>query len=291
MPIDPQVALAAEPTTKEIAWTRRDVLLYNLSVGAGLRGEDDLDYVYEKNLKVLPTFAMVAGGGISAGEDPGGGTGGLDRPGLDIDLYKILHGGQSVTVHQPIPATGSATVATRVSNVYDKGKAAVIEMEAAATDAEGAPLWTNVMQIFVRGEGGFGGDSGPENTWSAPEREPDHVLTSTTDDRQAMLYRLNGDLNPLHVDPAFASMAGFEKPILHGLASYGIVARALVDEVLDGDPTRLTSLNVRFAGSVYPGQTIETKVWRSGDELLLASTCPERDNAPVLTHAVAKVRA
>ncbi|MGJ3507626.1 MaoC/PaaZ C-terminal domain-containing protein [Enemella sp. A6] len=291
MPIDPKVALEAEPTTAEIAWTRRDVLLYNLSVGAGNRGEDDLDYVYEKNLKVLPTFAMVAGGGISAGEDRGGGTSGLDRPGLDIDLYKVLHGGQTVTVHQPIPASGTASVATRVSNIYDKGKAAVIEMEAAATDADGAPLWTNVMQIFVRGEGGFGGDPGPQSTWSAPEREPDHVLTSATDERQAMLYRLNGDLNPLHVDPAFASMAGFEKPILHGLASYGTVARTLVDEVLDGDPTRLESLTVRFAGSIYPGQTIETKVWREGDELLLASTCPERDDAPVLTHAVAKVRA
>lgn len=288
MPIDPQVAVAAEPTIREISWTTKDVLLYNLSLGAGERGDADLDYVYEKNLKVLPTFAMVAGSGISAGEG-GGGTSGLDRPGIDIDLYKILHGGQSVTVHRPIPTSGQGTVATRVLNVFDKGKAAVIEMESAVTDADGQPLWTNVMQIFVRGEGGFGGDPGPESTWAAPEREPDAVLTSITDPRMAMIYRLNGDSNPLHVDPEFAKMAGFERPILHGLASYGVVARALVDEILDGDPTKLESLTVRFAGSIYPGQTIRTQVWREGNELLLAATCPERDGAPVLTHARATV--
>jgi acyl dehydratase len=193
-------------------------------------------------------------------------------------------------VHRPLPASGTATVSSRVANVWDKGKAAVVEFEQAATDAGGDPLWTTTMQIWARGEGGFGGEPGPEVAWTAPEREPDAVLESPTTPQTALLYRLNGDLNPLHADPSFAAMAGFERPILHGLASYGLVAKALVDGLLDGDAARLASLSVRFAGSLHPGQTIVTNVWRDGDRLQLAAVCPERNGAPVLTHATATVR-
>ena len=286
MPIDLQRALSAEPAVRDLAWTARDVLLYHLTLGAGAHADTDpeLRYTFEKDLQVLPTFAMVAGQGISAGDRS---SAGMSMPGIDIDLRRILHAGQSLTVHRPIPTSGEATVSSRVANVWDKGKAAVIEMEQAATDPDGAPLWTTTMQIWARGEGGFGGEPGPETAWAAPEREPDVVLESPTTPQTALLYRLNGDLNPLHADPAFAGMAGFDRPILHGLASYGLVARALDDRLLDGDATRLTGLSVRFAGSLYPGQTIRTSVWRDGDTLLLASVCPERGGAPVLTHATA----
>lgn len=278
--IDLAAVDAAEPTTHEISWTSRDVLLYQLSLGAS-----EPRYTYERGLCVLPTFAMVAGQGISAGDRP---SRGLDLPGIEIDLSKILHSGQALVVHRPIPTAGPATVTSRVAEVWDKGKAAVVVLESSAADEDG-PLWTSRMQIWARGEGGFGGSSGPDAHWAVPDRSPDVVLDARTTPDQALIYRLNGDLNPLHVDPAFAARVGFERPILHGLASYGIVAKALVDGVLEGDASRLVGLDVRFAGTLFPGETIRTSVWREGTHLTLAATCPERDDAPVLSHAYAEV--
>jgi acyl dehydratase len=288
MPIDQTLALGADPTTRDIAWSQRDVLLYHLSLGAGRDAETDpeLRWTFERDLQVLPTFAMVAGQGPSSGDRPAGG---LSLPGIDIDLRRILHAGQSLTVHRPLPTAGRVTVTNRVVHVWDKTKAAVVVLEAAACAPDGDPLWTTQMQIWARGEGGFGGEPGPETPWAQPDREPDHLLETRTDADQALLYRLNGDLNPLHVDPGFAATAGFDRPILHGLASYGLVAKALVDGLLDGDASRLRSLSVRFAGSIFPGQSIATSVWREGERLVLRSSCPERDHAPVLTHATAEV--
>lgn len=288
MPIDLNAALSAEPTVREANWTERDVLLYHLGLGAGGDALDpaELAWTYEKGLRVLPTFAMVAGQGVSAGalRAPG-----MSMPGIDIDLRKILHAGQSLTLHAPIPASGSARISSRVADVWDKGKAAVIVLEQSASDQGGNPLWTTAMQIWARGEGGFGGEAGPETAGAIPDRAADEVLVSTTDARQALLYRLSGDMNPLHADPAFAKLAGFERPILHGLASFGVVCKAVVDGLLDGDPTRVRDYAVRFAGSIYPGETIETSVWRDGNRLALQATCPERDGQPVLTHATMEV--
>ncbi len=277
--IDPDKLLGLTPTSRQISWTSRDVLLYQLSLGCG---PDDLSYVYERGLQVLPTFAMVAGQGLSAGDL--GAEPGLDLSALGIDLATILHAGQSLTVHRPLPTSGSALVETRIVEVWDKGKAAVLVLESRA-----AGLWTSRMQIWARGAGGFGGEPGPEQVSAVPDRLPDHVLDSPTTVGQALLYRLNGDLNPLHADPAFAKQVGFDRPILHGLASYGVVAKALVDGLLDGDAARLTSLSVRFAGTLFPGETIRTSVWREENLLTLAATCPERDDAPVLSHAYAEV--
>lgn len=288
MPIDQEEALGAEPTTHRISWSRRDVLLYHLSLGAGRAADTDpeLRWTFERDLQVLPTFAMVAGQGPSAGDRPANR---LDLPGIDIDLRRILHAGQSLTVHRPLPPEGTATVTKRVAHVWDKGKAAVVVLETTASTPEGEPLWTTQMQIWARGEGGFGGEPGPDTPWTQPDRDPEHVLETRTEPGQALLYRLNGDLNPLHADPASAASVGFERPILHGLASYGILAKALVDGLLDGDASRLRSLSVRFAGSIFPGQSIVTSVWGDGDRLVLHSSCPERDGAPVLTHATAEV--
>lgn len=289
MTIDRDLALAAEPSVRDISWTSRDVLLYHLSLGAGRHAAGpELGWTYERDLHVLPTFAAVAGQGISAGDVA---PAGLSLPGIDIDLRRILHAGQSHTVHRPLPSAGTASLSSRVAEVWDKGKAAVIVMEGAATTPDGEPLWTSRMQMWARGEGGFGGEPGPEQQWAAPQGEPDHVLDSVTTPDQALLYRLNGDLNPLHVDPQAAAAVGFERPILHGLASYGIVAKALVDGVLDGDARRLGSISVRFAGIVHPGETIRTSVWRDGSQLFFTATCPDRDDAPVLSHATAEVQA
>lgn len=289
MPIDVNAALTAPPAIREATWTERDVILYHLGLGAGVAALDpaELGWVYEKELRVLPTFAMVAGQGISAGAaaPPD-----MKMPGIDVDMRKVLHSGQALTLHRPIPASGTATLSSRIVNVWDKGKAAVIVREQSATDGDRNPLWTNVMQIWVRGEGGFGGEPGPEPATAPTDRDPDKVLVSPTSPQQALVYRLSGDLNPLHVDPAFAKTAGFDRPILHGLASFGVVCKAVVDGLLDGDPARVRSYSVRFAGSLHPGETIETSVWRDGDTLTLLATCPERDGQPVLTHASMEIR-
>src|SRR5690606_20315917 len=164
---------------------------------------------------------------------------------VEVDLARVLHGGQSLTLHRPLTVEGTATATGRIAAVYDKGKAAVLVMRTEAADADG-PLWTNDAQIYVRGEGGWGRDRGP-----SPLRED-----------QALLYRLSGDWNPLHADPGFAERAGFERPILHGLCTYGITLKAVVDTLLDGDVTRVRAYATRFAGVVYPGETLRIRMWR-----------------------------
>lgn len=289
MGIDVKAALDAEPTVRDVSWTERDVLLYHLGLGAGGNNldPDELTWVYEKNLHVVPTFGMVAGQGVSAGAIAAPG---MNLPGIDIDLRKVLHGGQSLSLHAPIPTSGTAQISSRVSDVWDKGKAAVIVLEQAAADVDGNPLWTSSMQIWARGEGGFGGPAGPDAVTAIPDREPDKILVSPTTAQQALVYRLSGDMNPLHADPVFAKMAGFEQPILHGLASYGIVCKAVIDGILDGDPAALQSYSARFTGSLYPGETIETSVWRVQNQLILRAVCPERDGQPLLTHATMEIR-
>ncbi|WP_406135017.1 MaoC/PaaZ C-terminal domain-containing protein [Streptomyces sp. NBC_01089] len=289
MPIDPDKALGASTPADRVSWTARDVLLYHLSLGAGADAATgpELPYTYERGLRVLPTFAMVAGRGPSAGEQTAPP---MDLPGLDLNPRGMLHAGQSLTVHRPLPASGTADITTTVTGLRDKGKAALVTLEQSAADPDGVPLWSATMDIWARGEGGFGGDPGTEETWQPPGRAPDHVIDARTTPGQALLYRLNGDLNPLHVDPESAAAAGFERPLLHGLASYGVVAKSLADGVLGGDTDALTGLSVRFAGPLLPGETLRTAVWREGGTLTLETTCPERDGAPVLSHGTAAVR-
>ena len=280
MPIDPALAVGATLPETEISWTSSDVLLYHLALGAGGSPTDarELRYAYEQDLQVLATFAVVATS-LGVTEAPR-----VSYPGIEIDLARVLHGTQRVDVHRPLPVEGSATAVQRVVNVYDKGSAAVVVTETAVTDADGAPLWTNTSSIFARGEGGFGGERGPSGKLELPDREPDATLITPTLPQQALWYRLLGDRNPLHVDPAFAAAAGFPAPILHGLATYGIVCKALTDALLDGDASRVRGFRVRFAGVVYPGETLRTQAWADGDRYLVSTTVVERD-APALADA------
>ncbi|MDX3134271.1 MaoC/PaaZ C-terminal domain-containing protein [Streptomyces europaeiscabiei] len=278
MPIDAAKALAAEPRSAEIAWSRKDVLLYHLGIGAGIPATDpdELRYTLESRLHVLPSFATVAGAGSPDV------IGGLNAPGVDVDLAKVLHGGQRVELHRPIPVEGRATATSRVAAVYDKGKAAVLVMRTEVADAEG-PLWANEAQIFVRGEGGWGGERGPsarqEPLATAPDKEVERVVRED----QALLYRLSGDWNPLHADPEFAGRAGFDRPILHGLCTYGMTLKAVVDTVLGGDVGRVRSYGTRFAGVVFPGETLRIRMWRPDDRSVRVTvTAVERDDAPVL---------
>ncbi|MFI9309389.1 MaoC/PaaZ C-terminal domain-containing protein [Streptomyces triculaminicus] len=287
MPIDPARAVAAAPRTVPLAWDHKDVLLYHLGVGAGTPATDpgELRYTLESRLHVLPSFATVAGGGMAL-------AGGLTAPGIDVDLAAVLHGGQSVTVHRPLPVRATdATQTSRVAAVYDKGKAAVIVLRADVADPDG-PLWTCVSQIFVKGEGGFGGERGPsggQERTATPATPPDVTADRPLREDQALLYRLSGDWNPLHADPGFARRAGFDKPILHGLCSYGIALKAVVDTALDGDVARVRAYATRFAGVVYPGETLRVRMWRDTPgpgRIQLTATAVEREDAPVLTDTV-----
>ncbi|WP_395695533.1 MaoC/PaaZ C-terminal domain-containing protein [Nocardioides sp.] len=278
MPIDPDVAIGAELGSLEFTWTESDVLLYHLAIGA-----TDLSYTLETaGLQVLPSFGVVAPTFHASDPPP------LDLPGCDIDLAQVVHGSQSIAVEGPLATSGSATVTTRISEIWDKGKAAVIWQEGVATAPDGRRLWTTRSSIFVRGEGGWGGDRGSSAPVELPDRAPDLDATYDVLPQQALLYRLCGDRNPLHADPEFARRAGFPAPILHGLCSYGIVLRTLTDGVLDGDASRVAGFGVRFSGVVFPGETIRTRAWREGDRIVASASVAggERDGAPVLGDVV-----
>jgi len=282
MPIDPAVALAAPPTVEQIAWDTSDVLLYHLALGAGGDPVDptELAWATEAGSAVLPTFAVVAPT-LRTTEPPR-----VSYPGVEVDLRRILHGSQRVEVHAPIPREGKATVHTRVADLHDKGSAAVIVVDSTATGPDGAPLWTSSMRMFARGEGGFGGHRGPAGPPPPPDRPADHTVVTPTLPQQALWYRLLGDRNPLHADPAVAQAAGFPRPILHGLCSYGMVCRSIVDHVLGGDVARVTAVETRFAGVVFPGETLRTSVWQVDDRLLFTSTVDDRDGAAALAGEV-----
>jgi acyl dehydratase len=266
MPIDPAVAVGASLGSRELAWSESDVLLYHLALGA-----TELRYVYERDLVVLPTFAMV----MPTLRDTAPPV--LKMPGVDVDLVSALHGRQELIMHKPLPPSGCAVADSRIADVYDKGAAAIIVTETVTE------YFTSRISIFVRGEGGFGGSRGPSTKAEAPARAPDAVLLTATRPDQALLYRLLGDRNPLHVDPAFAALAGFPRPILHGLCTYGVVGKAVVDALLDGDPSRVLSYSTRFSGVVYPGETLRTQVWSAPGRLVLTSTVDERAAAPALS--------
>ncbi|MQA61521.1 MAG: 3-alpha,7-alpha,12-alpha-trihydroxy-5-beta-cholest-24-enoyl-CoA hydratase [Actinophytocola sp.] len=281
MPIDPAVAVGADLGETTFSWESADVLLYHLGIGAGANPADprELRYAYEQDLRVLPSFATVAPN-LRTYEPPS-----VSFPGVEIDLAKVVHGRQSVTVHRPIPVEGKAVARGRIVDVFDKGKAAVVVQETEVFDAGGSPLWTALSSIFARGEGGFGGERGPSDAVTLPDREPDTVVDSPTLPQQALLYRLCGDRNPLHADPEFAKAAGFDAPILHGLCTYGIVAKAVTDALLDGDPHRVRSWSARFAGIVLPGETLRTRIWQEDGRFLVSTTTAER-GTPVLADAV-----
>ncbi|MDJ0848269.1 MAG: MaoC/PaaZ C-terminal domain-containing protein [Myxococcota bacterium] len=286
MPVDRDKAVGASLGERECSWEADDVILYHLGIGAGTPATDagELEYTYEKNLKVLPSFVVVAG----SRRPQGGGVGGFGIPGIEFNLAQLLHGEQDVEIHRPLPTAARARSKGRVADVFDKGKAALVILEYETSDDDG-PLFTTRMSAFIRGEGGFGGPSGPKPGNAAPERDPDGVVETPTLPQQALLYRLNGDKNPLHADPDFAKMAGFEVPIIHGLCSYGIACKAVVDAALAGDPTRVARYQARFAGVAFPGETYLTSWWREGDQLLISVKSKERD-APIITNAAITVR-
>ncbi|HEX4225009.1 MAG TPA: MaoC/PaaZ C-terminal domain-containing protein [Pseudonocardiaceae bacterium] len=242
------------------SWTSTDSLTYALGVGAGqLDPTDELAFTTENTAGVtqqaLPTYAIVIA-------QFGGPQSGLEG----VDFTQLLHAEQALTVHRPMPVAGSVSLTSTVTDIFDKGKGALVVNEITATDPDdGAPVFTTRSSVFIRGEGGFGGDRGPSATFAVPERAADARLRFPTSVNQALLYRLSGDRNPLHTDPAFAAAGGFDRPILHGLATYGIAVRLLLGEFCDGDASRLRSVSGRFTKPVWPGEELVVTAWADGD--------------------------
>jgi acyl dehydratase len=276
MPIDVEKVMSAEIPPAEGGWSAKDVMLYHLGVGAGVDKATDskeLEYTFERNLKVLPSFGVIPSFDTMLQL--------MTVPGMNVDGTQILHGEQEIVIHKPIPFSAETESRGRIAGIYDKGKAAVIVTEIDTFEKGGDKLFTNRASTFVRGEGGFGGDSGPKTANKPPAREPDQVVESKTVPHQALLYRLSGDMNPLHVEPEFAAMGGFDKPILHGLCSYGIVCKAVVDTLFDGDVTKVAGYGVRFSGVVFPGETLLVKMWKEDGQVLITAETKER-GTPVI---------
>ena len=271
------VGLTFEPVP--FSWDSKDVMLY--VVGVGAKPEGELEFVYEgKGPKVLPTFAVIPGmfsmGGLVSN--------------VEINLAMLLHGEQSITLHREIPPEGKVKVTGRIAEVWDKGKAAVIGSEGIVEDENG-PLFTTKATLFIRGAGGFGGDRGPSTQGLnvPPERQPDVVIEDETRPEQGAIYRLSGDRNPIHIDPDFATMAGFQKPFVHGLCTYGFVGRAILKGLCGGDVTRFRHFEARFADQVYFGDKIITKLWVVGDGDAIVQAETQKGNV-VLSQARAKFK-
>jgi acyl dehydratase len=264
MPINPD-AVGNESEPAEASWTSKDALLYAVGIGAGT---DELAFTTENtsgvDQQVFPTFPVVIGWGMASA---------LRELG-SFNPAMLVHGQQAVTLHKQIPVEGTVTLTGRITHIWDKGKAAVVGTETIAVDkADGQPLYTNFASLFIRGEGGWGGERGPSGPQNVPpEREPDHSVTYQTSPDQALIYRLSGDRNPLHSDPAFAALGGFDRPILHGLCSYGFTGRALLHTLCGSDPARFQHVEARFAAPVLPGDALTVNMWVTGDGEAVFST-------------------
>src|SRR5262245_6811544 len=275
MPID-LTAVGKKLGSVEHTYDQRDVMLYALGVGCGT---DDLQFTYERDLKVLPTFAVIPS--FPAMLNLGGA--------MQVNPAMVLHGEQAIEVPEPIPTEGKVVTTPTIKAVYDKGKGDVVVVVTESGDPKGKVLFRSQSSIFVRGEVGFGGDRGPSGEKNTPpDRAPDKSISYKTLPQQALVYRLSGDMNPLHADPQFAAMGGFDRPILHGLCTYVHAGRAVLASYCDNDPARLKAFAVRFSGVVFPGETITTDMWQVAPGKIVLTAKTERGQA-VLTGAAAEV--
>ncbi len=240
------------PVTNDYDW--KDAVLYALGVGAGF---DEIEYTYEKNLKVLPSFSIAAVFNFFP----------LFSAEANVNLAGILHGEQELIFHQPIPPEGTLTTRGCLTDFYDKGKdkGALVVGQSDTWHSNGKKLFTSRLTLFSRLDGGFGGENAPPQTLVMPERDPDFEVEDAPTRDQPLLYRLSGDIFQLHVDQEFAELAGFEKPIMHGLCTHGFACRALIKRLVPGRPERVRRMNCRFSKPLYPGDPIKTQIWKESD--------------------------
>ena len=286
MPIDPAACgVTGEPV--ERTWTSTDCILYTVAVGAGRDDPSaELAFTTENTLdvpqQVLPTFGATLG-----------------RPTPDMlegigtfDPAMLVQAGQTVALHRPIPAAGSLRATSTLAGIADKGSGALVTITTDSVDTRaGEPLLTTTTSLFVRGEGGFGGKRTPTARHAPPERAPDHVVTDATLPGQALLYRLVGDRNPLHSDPAFARAAGFDGPILHGLCVFGFTGRALLRLLCAGDVTRFGHIEGRFSQPTLPGDTLSVSIWVADDAASATFTTTTQRGTTVISGGVWRARA
>lgn len=260
MAIDP-TAVGYRSDPRADAWGSKDSLIYAVGVGAGHDplDRDELPFVTENSMDVtaraLPTMAVTVADVSHAFGHVG-----------SFNPVMLVHGEQKVVLHRELPVSGEVTSQSEITAIWDKGKGAVVEVTARALDsATGEPVFDLVMSAFIRGAGDFGGERGPSGPRNQPPAcAPEHSVTSTTRPEQALLYRLSGDRNPLHSDPSFAALAGFDRPILHGLCTYGFAGRALLHSLCGSDPSRFRSIEARFSSPVVPGEELTTDIWSDG---------------------------
>jgi acyl dehydratase len=276
------VGVPGEPA--ERSWDSKDALLYAVGVGAGLGDPlQELEFTTENSegieQKVLPTYAVLIAQGRTSGSLG------------DFDRAMVVHAEQAIELHRPLPVAGIVRTTSTVTGIYDKGSGALVVTENVAVDAAtGEPLATTRSSAFIRGEGGFGGERGSDAAWDRPDREPDRQVTYQTRPEQALVYRLSGDRNPLHVDPKFAARGGFDRPILHGLCTYGVTGRALLHVLCDSEPARFRSMSGRFSRPVWPGESLTISVWREdGSDTALFQTTKD-DGTVVIDRGRMQIR-
>jgi acyl dehydratase len=250
MPINPD-ALGSKGEAGPRRWGSKDSMLYALGIGAGT---GELPFTTENTTDVpqraFPTQVVTLA-------DFGGAFGSIGT----FNPAMLVHGEQRIVLHRELPPSGEVTTVSEITGIYDKGKGAVVEITSISSDSDGQ-MFTNVSSSFIRGEGGWGGDRGPSGPRNvAPDRSPDHEVTYQTTPDQALIYRLSGDRNPLHSDPTFAALGGFDRPILHGLCTYGFTGRALLHTLCDSDPARFRSMEGRFSSPVFPGEALTVAMW------------------------------
>lgn len=289
--IDVEKVLGYEYEPFTFRYTERDLCLYALGVGAPTNWLDqkELQFVYElstEGFKALPTYPVIySTQGLIGKIVEGGGI-----PGLKFHPMMLVHGEQYLELHKPVPTSATITNRAKISQVYDKGSGAVLVTDVHCHDEHGDLIAFQQSSSFIRGAGGFGGDRGPSTAEMnlPPDRAPDAVQQEKTSEKQALIYRLSGDINPLHADPQMAALGNFDRPILHGLCTFGYAGRAVLKHFCDNDPTRFKSIRVRFAKHVFPGETLVTEMWREGSSVIFRTSVPERQ-AQVLSNAVVEL--
>ncbi len=274
MPIDTSV-VGRKLDSSTAQWAEKDVILYALGVG-----ETSLSFTYESGIQVLPTFAVIPA--FPAMFAMGNA--------MQVNPMMVLHGEQRIELAGPIPSRAKIVSQPTVVAVYDKIKGATVVVEVESRDEKGSLLFKNTFTTFVRGEGGFGGERGPSGPRNVPpERAPDAVVEMPTLEWQALLYRLSGDMNPLHADPQMAAIGGFPKPILHGLCTFGHVGRAVLHTFCGSEPSRLKDFEVRFSGVVYPGETIVSEMWKESPTRIVVQAKTKERGEVVLSSAAATI--
>jgi len=261
------------PVRKDYNW--KDIVLYALGVGAGFK---ELEYCYEKNLKVIPSFSVAAVFELFF----------QVAMSTNVNLAGILHGEQELVFHNPIPQQGTLLSEVKIARYYDKGKdkGALVVAESETVHSGGQKLFSGVFTVFSRFDGGFGGENAPKKILAVPDQDPDWDMPDYPSENQPLLYRLSGDIFPLHADPEFAKMAGFEKPIMHGLCTHGYACRALIAALIPGEPERAKRMDCRFSKPLYPGIPIRTLIWKTGEGKAVWKTVNAQTGEEVISNGV-----